>query len=135
MKKSGDIVSGKLPNKYTRAYVISIAIISKRSVLGSTLGFTGTDLSPVQPNDVPENVHFLVDDATKEDWMWGPNHFDLVHLADRSPAQKISCGRHPPTSNQAEWHEIDPRAMCDDDTLPPMNPDGYSEYPFSSLRF
>jgi len=24
---------------------------------------TGTDLSPVQPNDVPENVYFLVDDA------------------------------------------------------------------------
>lgn len=43
---------------------------------------TGTDLSPVQPNDVPENVHFLVDDATEEDWMWVPNHFDLVHLAN-----------------------------------------------------
>ncbi|OXV05603.1 hypothetical protein Egran_06629 [Elaphomyces granulatus] len=96
---------------------------------------TGTDLSPVQPNEVPENVHFLVDDATEEDWMWGPDHFDLVHLANmggsfscpidimRTASIRIKPGGY------LEWHEIDPRPTCDDDTLPPVNPDGYSEYP------
>jgi hypothetical protein len=49
---------------------------------------TGTDLSPVQPNDVPENVYFLVDDATGEDWMWVPNHFDLVHLVVVLPPKR-----------------------------------------------
>ena len=97
---------------------------------------TGTDLSPVQPAEVPENVHFLVDDATEEDWMWGPDQFDLVHLANMGPSFSRPkdimrmAFRHIKPGGYLEWHEIDPRAMCDDDTLPPMNPDGYSEYPF-----
>ncbi|KAJ4227927.1 hypothetical protein NW759_004016 [Fusarium solani] len=39
----------------------------------------GTDLSPCQPEWVPPNVQFEVDDAT-ERWTWGDNHFDFIHI-------------------------------------------------------
>ncbi|KAH7179986.1 S-adenosyl-L-methionine-dependent methyltransferase [Fusarium flagelliforme] len=39
----------------------------------------GTDLSPCQPQWVPPNVRFEVDDAT-ESWTWNDNHFDFIHL-------------------------------------------------------
>ncbi|GME46011.1 S-adenosyl-L-methionine-dependent methyltransferase [Neofusicoccum parvum] len=38
---------------------------------------TGTDLSPIQPNNVPGNCSFIVDDATEE-WAFG-KQFDFVH--------------------------------------------------------
>ncbi|KAF1814563.1 S-adenosyl-L-methionine-dependent methyltransferase [Eremomyces bilateralis CBS 781.70] len=37
----------------------------------------GTDLSPIQPSNVPVNCHFVVDDATQE-WAFGQK-FDFVH--------------------------------------------------------
>ncbi|KAG6075126.1 hypothetical protein E4U16_003585 [Claviceps sp. LM84 group G4] len=40
---------------------------------------TGTDLSPCQPQWVPPNVHFEIDDATLE-WTWNANHFDFIHI-------------------------------------------------------
>ncbi|KAI9846906.1 MAG: hypothetical protein M1837_003518 [Sclerophora amabilis] len=39
----------------------------------------GTDLSATQPDWVPDNVHFVVDDATEEDWLYPSDHFDLIH--------------------------------------------------------
>ncbi|KAF4449578.1 hypothetical protein F53441_7145 [Fusarium austroafricanum] len=39
----------------------------------------GTDLSPIQPNWVPPNVKFELEDASKS-WTWPDNHFDLVHM-------------------------------------------------------
>ncbi|CCE28043.1 uncharacterized protein CPUR_01517 [Claviceps purpurea 20.1] len=39
----------------------------------------GTDLSPCQPQWVPPNVQFEVDDATLQ-WTWNANHFDFIHL-------------------------------------------------------
>ncbi|KAG6071169.1 hypothetical protein E4U16_006306, partial [Claviceps sp. LM84 group G4] len=38
----------------------------------------GTDLSPCQPQWVPPNVCFEIDDATL-DWTWNDNHFDFIH--------------------------------------------------------
>ncbi|TVY57205.1 Secondary metabolism regulator LAE1 [Lachnellula cervina] len=38
-----------------------------------------TDLSPIQPLSVPENVHFFIDDASDEDWALPPAHFDYIH--------------------------------------------------------
>ncbi|KAG0652066.1 Secondary metabolism regulator LAE1 [Hyphodiscus hymeniophilus] len=38
-----------------------------------------TDLSPIQPSSVPENVHFFIDDASEEDWTLPPEHFDYIH--------------------------------------------------------
>ncbi|CCE28061.1 uncharacterized protein CPUR_01535 [Claviceps purpurea 20.1] len=39
----------------------------------------GTDLSPCQPQWVPPNLCFEIDDATLE-WTWNANHFDFIHL-------------------------------------------------------
>ncbi|CCE35185.1 uncharacterized protein CPUR_02116 [Claviceps purpurea 20.1] len=39
----------------------------------------GTDISPCQPQWVPPNVSFEIDDATLE-WTWNANHFDFVHI-------------------------------------------------------
>ncbi|KAG6068736.1 hypothetical protein E4U16_007882 [Claviceps sp. LM84 group G4] len=39
----------------------------------------GTDLSPCQPQWVPPNLCFEIDDATL-DWTWNPNHFDFIHM-------------------------------------------------------
>ncbi|CCE35194.1 uncharacterized protein CPUR_02125 [Claviceps purpurea 20.1] len=39
----------------------------------------GTDISPCQPQWVPPNVQFEIDDATLE-WTWSANHFDLIHM-------------------------------------------------------
>ncbi|KAH7165651.1 S-adenosyl-L-methionine-dependent methyltransferase [Dactylonectria macrodidyma] len=39
----------------------------------------GVDLSPVQPNMVPVNVKFEVDDINL-DWTYPKNHFDFVHI-------------------------------------------------------
>ncbi|CCE32993.1 uncharacterized protein CPUR_06916 [Claviceps purpurea 20.1] len=40
---------------------------------------TGTDISPCQPQWVPPNVSFEVDDASLE-WTWDANHFDFIHM-------------------------------------------------------
>ncbi|GAB7348091.1 hypothetical protein MBLNU459_g6116t2 [Dothideomycetes sp. NU459] len=42
---------------------------------------TGTDLSPIQPDLVPPNCVFEIDDATLE-WTWEENHFDFVHVRE-----------------------------------------------------
>ncbi|KAG6154980.1 hypothetical protein E4U51_008586, partial [Claviceps purpurea] len=39
----------------------------------------GTDLSPCQPQWVPPNLCFEIDDATL-DWTWSANHFDFIHI-------------------------------------------------------
>ena len=40
---------------------------------------TGTDLSPIQPDWVPPNCKFYVDDVENE-WMFRPDEaFDLIH--------------------------------------------------------
>ncbi|KAF1850081.1 S-adenosyl-L-methionine-dependent methyltransferase [Cucurbitaria berberidis CBS 394.84] len=40
---------------------------------------TATDLSPIQPNWVPPNVKFEIDDA-EQTWTWKEDFFDLIHL-------------------------------------------------------
>ncbi|KAJ4129233.1 hypothetical protein NW768_007768 [Fusarium equiseti] len=39
----------------------------------------GTDLSPCQPEWVPPNVRFEIDDAVLS-WTWEPNTFDFIHI-------------------------------------------------------
>ncbi|KAK7191661.1 phosphoethanolamine N-methyltransferase (TAM domain methyltransferase) [Paraphaeosphaeria sporulosa] len=41
----------------------------------------GTDLSPIQPEWVPPNCVFEIDDVTL-DWTFPPNHFDFVHVRE-----------------------------------------------------
>ncbi|KAI9832860.1 MAG: hypothetical protein M1826_001027 [Phylliscum demangeonii] len=39
----------------------------------------GTDLSPIQPGEVPPNVQFVVDDMAEDDWLYPLDHFDFIH--------------------------------------------------------
>ncbi|KAG6168906.1 hypothetical protein E4U51_001864 [Claviceps purpurea] len=39
----------------------------------------GTDLSPCQPQWVPPNLRFEIDDAGLE-WTWDADHFDFIHM-------------------------------------------------------
>ena len=39
----------------------------------------GVDISPPQPQWVPPNLKFEVDDVTQE-WTWAPKSFDYVHM-------------------------------------------------------
>jgi hypothetical protein len=101
---------------------------------GTTI--TGTDLSPVQPTEVPENVHFLIDDAAEEDWLWPLDSFDFIHMSNMVgsfdfPRDIIrKAMKYTKTGGYFEWHEVDPQVRCDDNTMPPPNPDGFSGYPF-----
>ncbi|QGA13781.1 hypothetical protein EYB26_001432 [Talaromyces marneffei] len=94
----------------------------------------GTDLSPVQPTEVPPNVHFLVEDATEE-WLWEPNHFDYIRIGNMTgclPSTKDvlkKAMRVLKPGGWFEWHDIDPIPRCDDNTIPPPNTEGgFSEY-------
>ncbi|PKS05036.1 hypothetical protein jhhlp_008402, partial [Lomentospora prolificans] len=43
--------------------------------------FLGLDLSPIQPELVPPNVQFVVDDVEHENgWDYPENHFDFIHI-------------------------------------------------------
>ena len=97
---------------------------------------TGTDLSPIQPTCVPENVHFYVDDATESDWLWPDNHFDLIHtsmlLGSHLAFDKLirTAFKHLKPGAYLECHDYDVTLRCDDNSLPPANPNGNSPYPF-----
>ncbi|KAM0242157.1 hypothetical protein ACHAP5_007395 [Fusarium lateritium] len=40
----------------------------------------GTDLSPCQPQWVPPNLRFEIDDAVVQPWAWKEDYFDLIHI-------------------------------------------------------
>ncbi|KAL4943731.1 hypothetical protein BDV06DRAFT_210848 [Aspergillus oleicola] len=95
---------------------------------------TGTDLSPCQPTEVPENVHFIVDDITEEDWMFDRNSIDFIHsghLSGALPSYKELIRKmysHLKPGGWAEIHEFDTMVKCDDGTMPPMDESVWSEY-------
>jgi hypothetical protein len=108
--------------------------LNTAALLFPNAAITGTDLSPVQPTEVPENVHFLVDDATEKEWLWEANHFDFIHVGHMTGAMESFKGllrkafTHLKPGSYLECHEMDPKPKCDDGTMPPENPDGYSAY-------
>lgn len=83
----------------------------------------GTDLSPIQPRWVPQNVKFEVDDA-EQDWTFPEDHFDLIHDRimvgcllnwDRYYAQAF---KHCKPGGWVESQEMDLQILTDDDSLP-----------------
>jgi trans-aconitate methyltransferase len=40
----------------------------------------GTDLNPIQPNMVPPNCGFIIEDCEEGDWDYGPEYFDYIHI-------------------------------------------------------
>lgn len=47
----------------------------------------GVDLSPIQPDWVPPNVRFMVDDF-EDEWLRPKNHFDYIHSRHMGMAVK-----------------------------------------------
>lgn len=85
----------------------------------------GTDLSPIQPSAVPENVRFFIDDAGDDDWVLPPNHFDYIHtrmlLGCFTDFRDIitKSFHHLKPGGWMESQEIMPTPYCDDGTMPP----------------
>ncbi|KAL9031863.1 MAG: hypothetical protein Q9180_006768 [Flavoplaca navasiana] len=65
----------------------------------------GTDLSPVQPSWVPDNVRFHIDDCETKFWTWPEDYFDYIH------------SRHTKPGGYFELQDLDCRFTSDDNTL------------------
>ncbi|KAI5812275.1 S-adenosyl-L-methionine-dependent methyltransferase [Pyronema omphalodes] len=82
----------------------------------------GTDLSPIQPNWVPANCRFEVDDAM-EDWTFQNDWFDFIHVRncctgisnwDHLAAEMYRCTA---PGGYVELGEADMAVYCDDGTM------------------
>ncbi|MCJ1393219.1 hypothetical protein MMC18_006091 [Xylographa bjoerkii] len=82
----------------------------------------GTDLSPVQPTMVPDNVRFEISDM-ESDWMYKENSFDYIHsryllgsITDWE-AMIQRAYKHCKPGAYFEMQDLDPRLASDDDSL------------------
>ncbi|KAI9810834.1 MAG: hypothetical protein M1827_006041 [Pycnora praestabilis] len=86
---------------------------------------TGTDLSPIQPDWVPDNVHFVIDDAAEDDWLYPPSSFDYIHTRVLLGCFEdfrtiIAKGfRYTKPGGWMESQEWFPSVYCDDATMFP----------------
>ncbi|KAH0848541.1 putative methyltransferase [Fonsecaea pedrosoi] len=84
---------------------------------------TGTDLSAIQPDWVPPNCSFEIDDAEAE-WTWNEASFDYIHnrnfvCAIRDWPKLIrQCYQFVKPGGWVEWHEKHPFLLSDDGSLP-----------------
>ncbi|TLD21426.1 hypothetical protein PspLS_09121 [Pyricularia sp. CBS 133598] len=83
----------------------------------------GTDLSPIQPNEVPENCYFYVDDSSEE-WDFGFD-FSYIHtrltfgcFSDMRTQVIDQALRNLKPGGWLECQELDPVIACDDGTMP-----------------
>lgn len=83
-----------------------------------------TDLSPIQPSSVPENVQFFIDDSSEEDWAVPPAYFDFIHtrvllgcFTDFSAIIQRALFYLKP-GGYMESQEILSTPDCDDGTMP-----------------
>lgn len=83
-----------------------------------------TDLSPIQPDTVPNNVRFFIDDASEEDWALPPAYFDYIHTrvllgCFTDFRQVINRAYHyTKPGGYMESQEIMSTMYCDDGTMP-----------------
>ncbi|PMD30003.1 S-adenosyl-L-methionine-dependent methyltransferase [Hyaloscypha variabilis F] len=95
----------------------------------------GVDLSPTQPNSVPPNVQFEIDDVEKE-WTF-QNPFDLVHVRFMAaslldwPKLVSQCYKHTKPGGWVEFKDWDFILVSNDNSLPK---DGYI-YKYHQLLF
>ncbi|KAF2727590.1 S-adenosyl-L-methionine-dependent methyltransferase [Polyplosphaeria fusca] len=84
----------------------------------------GTDLSPIQPEWVPPNCHFEIDDVTL-DWTYPDEHFDFIHIRELFGCipdwdfffQQAYAHTKPGGWIEIVEHSVQPTA--DDDTMGP----------------
>lgn len=86
---------------------------------------TGTDLSPIQPSDVPQNVQFEIADCTDSDWCRPKDSVDLIHMRMMVSSlqffpdfMKTAKKYLRPGTGWIECHDLDPRPRSDDNTIP-----------------
>ncbi|KAI9834988.1 MAG: hypothetical protein M1819_002711 [Sarea resinae] len=85
---------------------------------------TGTDLSPIQPEWVPSNVHFVIDDAAEKDWLYPPSTFSYIHtrllLGSFNDFRHIirTAFHHLQLGGYLESQDFMPTLYCDDGSLP-----------------
>lgn len=83
----------------------------------------GTDLSPVQPTWVPDNVRFEIDDFESKSWFWRENYFDYIHSrflvssVSSYPALIRKAFKHCRPGGYYELQDLNPRFYSDDGTL------------------
>ncbi|KAI9770919.1 MAG: hypothetical protein M1840_002623 [Geoglossum simile] len=83
----------------------------------------GTDLSPIQPRLVPDNVQFMIDDATEEDWLYPSDTFDYIHtrvlLGCFEDFRKVidKSFSYIKPGGWMESQEIMSTVYCDDETM------------------
>lgn len=82
----------------------------------------GIDQTPIQPNWVPPNLRFIVDNI-EEEWLHGSD-FDFVHIRQVMPVlrdgEKVlrSAYENLKPGGWIEIQELGGQALCDDDTMP-----------------
>ncbi|KAF4336087.1 phosphoethanolamine n-methyltransferase 3 [Fusarium beomiforme] len=79
----------------------------------------GTDLSAVQPDWVPPNLKFEIDDCTKP-WTWDANTFDFVHMRYLFGAIRDWTALFKEAYNVVKpggWVESEPMTHSDDGTV------------------
>lgn len=83
-----------------------------------------TDLSPIQPSAVPENVQFIIDDAEQSDWAVPEDHYDFIHtrileacFEDMREVIKTAF-KHTKPGGYLESQELHATPHCDDGTMP-----------------
>jgi ubiquinone/menaquinone biosynthesis C-methylase UbiE len=87
----------------------------------------GTDLSAIQPDWVPPNCRFEIDDA-ESDWTWDRESFDFIHNRNficsirNWPKLIGQAYRHLKPGGWVEWHQKYPWFLSDDGSLPPETP-------------
>lgn len=80
------------------------------------------DQTPIQPDWVPPNLRFIVDNI-EEDWLHGSD-FDLVHIRQVMPVlrdgEKVlrSAYENLKPGGWIEIQELGGQALCDDGTMP-----------------
>ncbi|KAK2011582.1 S-adenosyl-L-methionine-dependent methyltransferase [Colletotrichum eremochloae] len=85
---------------------------------------TGIDLSPIQPEFVPPNVNFLVDDAEAE-WLYPDDSFDYIHLRHMAafirdwPKLLSQAYRVLKPGGWIEFQDLCMRMASDDGTMAP----------------
>ncbi|KAL2220618.1 S-adenosyl-L-methionine-dependent methyltransferase, partial [Thermoascus aurantiacus ATCC 26904] len=85
----------------------------------------GNDLSPIQPQWVPPNVKFVVDDV-EQDWAES-QPYDYIHCRYMTgsirdwPRLVRQCYNNLKPGGWLEFQEFDPNLYSDDDTLKPNN--------------
>ena len=85
----------------------------------------GTDLSAVQPLDVPANVHFEIQDCSEEDWVRPFGSVDYCHvrclagsLESYEDLIRNSKRYIRPGTGWLECQELHPSPISDDNTIP-----------------